>query len=274
MSLTFHLTFPLDCENLSRLLPLLSKDPCVSNQQIAEVTGIGIGKDRSKGKVQPTIDYAIYSGLVASQVENGIRKLEITETGRVLMERDLWLKKPASLWVLHFFLSREGSEAEAWAFFIQEFLPRYGEFGRSTLETELQQRFGGRATVKSINPGVLLNSYLNGNALERIRIIRSKSKSVFLRTNPYIPNAFTVAYILAEIWETKHPERLMVNPIVLSEPGHLARTMGLDELQLQSWLDTLSGLGIIGQMKEAPPYQVRRQWDNRLDLLRRSYDEV
>jgi hypothetical protein len=245
----------------------------VSNQQIAGATGIGIGKDRNKGKVQPTIDYAIYSGLVSSQVESGIRKLEITESGRVLMERDPWLKKPASLWILHFFLSREGSQAEAWSFFIQEFLPRHGEFSRSTLEIELGQKFGERAKVKSINPGVLLNSYLNGNALERIGIIRSKSKSVLLRTNPYIPNAFTVAYILAEIWESKRPERLMVNPTVLSEPGDLARTMGLDGTQLQSWLNTLSALGIIGQMREAPPYQVRRQWDSPLDLLRRSYEE-
>lgn len=273
MSLTFHQTFPLDCENLSKLLPLVNNDPFVSNEHIADATGIGIGKDRSKGKVQPTIDYAVYSGLINSISENGSRKLQITETGRVLIENDPWLKKPASLWVLHYFLSRQGSEAEAWSFFIQEFLPRYGEFTRSILEIELGQKFGERAKVKSINPGVLLNSYLDGKALERIRLIRQRSKNGYSRTQPYIPNAFTVSYLLAEIWEIKRPQRLMVSPTTLLEPGDLARTMNLTESDLQSWLDVLTALGIIGQMREAPPYQVKRQWDDRLELLRRSYVE-
>jgi hypothetical protein len=263
----------MDCENLSKLLSLINNNPSVSNQEIADATGIGIGKDRSKGKVQPTIDYAVYSGLINSLSDNGSRTFQITETGRVLMEKDPWLKKPASLWVLHYFLSREGSEAEAWSFFIQEFLPRYGEFTRPILEIELGQKFAERAKVKSINPGVLLNSYLDGKALERIRLIRQRTKNAYSRTQPYIPNAFTVAYILAQIWETKRPQRLMVSPTTLLEPGDLARTMNLTESELQSWLDVLTALGIIGQLREAPPYQVKRQWEDRLDLLRRSYDE-
>jgi hypothetical protein len=274
MSLTFHQTFPLDCDNLSKLLTVVKSDPLVSNQRIADKTGIGIGKDSGKGKVQPTIDYGIYTGLVTSLVENGARKLDITEPGRVIAEKDPWLKRPASLWVLHYFLSRRGSDAEAWSFFIQEFLPRHGEFSRSALEAELAEKFAQRAKVRSINPGVLLSSYLDGNALERIRMIRSKAKAEFIRTNPYIPNAFTVAYILAEIWETNRPEKLMVSPSALLEPWDLASTMGLDEVQLQSWLDDLSRLGIIVQMREAPPYQVRRQWPSKADLLRRSFDEV
>jgi Protein of unknown function (DUF4007) len=273
MSLTFHQTFPLDCENLMKLLSRVEKDPFVSNEQIAEFTGIGIGKDRGKGKVQPTIDYASYSGLIRSLTENGSRKLQITETGRVLMERDPYLKKPASLWVLHFFLSRDGSEAEAWSFFIQDFLPRYGEFTRGILESELGEKFGKRAKIRSINPGVLLNSYTDGKSLAPLRIIRPKSRSTYGRTQPYIPNAFTVAYILAQVWELKRPQRLMVSPAALLEPGDLARTMSLTESELQAWLDALTALGIVGQMREAPPYQVKRQWDDPLYLLRRSFDE-
>jgi hypothetical protein len=274
MSLTFHQTFPLDCENLSKLLSLVRTNPFASNQQIADQTGIGIGKDSGKGKVQPTIDYAVYTGLVRSSVENGVRKLEITEPGRVIEERDPWLKKPASLWVLHYFLSRQGSDAEAWSFFIHEFLPRHGEFSRSVLEAELAEKFAQRAKIRSINPGILLSSYLEGSALERIRMIRSRAKGEFIRTNPYIPNAFTVAYILAEIWETNRPEKLMVSPSALLEAWDLASTMGLDEVELQSWLDALSRCGIIVQLREAPPYQVRRQWPSKADLLRRSFDEV
>ena len=273
MSLTFHQTFPLDCENISRLLSLINADPSVSNENIAEATGIGIGKDKTKGKVQPTIDYAIYCGLITSFWEQGGRRLQITGVGKVLMKNDPWLKKPTSLWVMHFFLSRDGSDAEAWSFFAQEFLPRYGEFTRRTLEMELDQKFGDRAKIKSINLGVLLNCYLDAGAFEAIRLIRRKSGGFYVRTRPYIPNPFTVAYILAQTWEIRRPQRLMVSHDTLLEPGDLASTMSLTESDLQSWLDALTALGIIAQLREAPPYQVKPQWNEPLELLQRSYDE-
>lgn len=273
MSLTFHQTFSLDCENLAKLLSMVGKHPLVTNKEIADATGIGIGKDERKGKVQPMIDYATYGGLVVATNESEYRRLEYTNIGKIVLQNDEWLKKPSTQWVLHYYLSREGSEAEAWTFFINKFLPRYVEFNRSDLENELDQQFGNRAKVKSINPGVLLNTYLDGNGLGRIRLIREQPKRSYMRTQPYIPNAYTVAYILAEIWEAKHPHRSMVDPIFLFESGHLATMMLLRESDVQSWLDVLTSLGVIEQMREAPPYQVVRRWYDKLDLLQKSYEE-
>lgn len=272
-NLGFHQTFSLDCENLAKLLSLIEKRPLATNVDISQATGIGIGKDVRKGKVQPTIDYATYSGLLKSAGESKSRELQLTEVGKIVLQNDEWLKKPSTQWVLHYHLSHEGSKAEAWVFFVHEFLPNYGEFERINLESELKRQFGDRAKIKSINPGVLLTTYLDSNGLGRIRLIREHAKRNYVRAQPYVPNVYTVAYILAEIWEAKHPSRLMIDPAILIERGHLATTMSLGESEMQSWLDRLTAIGIIGQMREAPPHQVVRQWNNKLDLLLKSYEE-
>src|SRR5438034_7159637 len=44
MSLSFHKTFPLECDNIAKLLRAVAPNPLASNADIAEFTGIGIGK--------------------------------------------------------------------------------------------------------------------------------------------------------------------------------------------------------------------------------------
>ena len=95
-----------------------------------------------------------------------------------------------------------------------------------------------------------------------------------MRTNAYIPNPYIIAYILAELWEKKHPERSMIGEDALFEPGHLATTTGCGEKGIEEALRQLSALGVIKWMREAPPYQIARQWQDKLELLRKSYAEV
>lgn len=273
MSLTFHQTFFLECDNLAKVLSLIVGNPHISNVEISDATGIGIGKDPRQGKVQPTLDYMVYSGLVKPCSDKG-RKLELTDVAKIILENDEWLKKPCSHWVMHYFLSRKDSQAEAWAFFIHEFLPRFSDFDRTVLEKELENKFGERVKVKSINPGVLLSTYLDNNSLGRIRIIREPKKKSYTKTDPYIPNTYLVSYILAEIWETTHFDRSMISPDELSESGHLGTAMALNKTDLQYWVDEMTSLGIVGQMREAPPYQIVRHWNDKLELLRKAYQET
>jgi hypothetical protein len=273
MSLSFHNTFPLERDNLAKILAAASENPSVSNFQIAEKTGIGIGKNPRKGKVQPTLDYAANAGLLNALNFREGRRLQITPIGKTVQSNDPWFKKPTTQWVLHYQLAKLGSEAEAWSFFAHQFLPSHPEFTRTDLEADLSGEFGHKIKLKILNPGVLLNCYLEGGGLERIRLVREQNKRQFVRTQSYIPNAYTVAYILAEIWEARHPGRSMINPATLLEPGHLATTMNLSEAEIASWLDELSSLSLVKQMREAPPYQIAHQWSEKLHLLQKSYDE-
>ncbi|HYJ85777.1 MAG TPA: DUF4007 family protein [Pyrinomonadaceae bacterium] len=273
MSLTFHESFQLERENLAKVLKLFNNDPSITNVQIAEACGIGIGADARKGKVQPTIEYAKHSGLLIETVENHTRRLSLTQFGKIAFQHDAWLRKPTTQWAMHYQISKLGSEAEAWTFLVHEFLPSNVEFERSMLEEALQNKFGDRAKLRSINPGVLLNCYLDGGGLERIRLIREKARHNFMRTQTYIPNHYITAYILAELWEAKHPERSMVGEDALLEPGHLATTMGFGEKELEGALRQMSALGAIAWMREAPPYQVARRWQDKLDLLDKAFIE-
>jgi hypothetical protein len=273
MSLSFHNTFPLERDNLAKLLTLVEESPSITNIQIAEATGIGIGTNPRKGKVQPTVDYATYSGLLhVSSVERK-RRLNLTPIGKLILHNDPWLRKPVTQWVLHYHLSKQDSEAEAWAFFVHEYLPYHAEFERGDLEASLMEKFGHKIKLKILSPGVLLNSYLEGGSLGAIRLVRERMKRKYTRTQPYIPNVYTVAYVLAEVWGAKHAERSMIDPDVLSEPGHLGSTMSLSPIEVRSWLKQMNAVGVITQMQEAPPYQVVRRWSDILELLQKSYDE-
>lgn len=273
MSLSFHESFQLERENVAKLLPLVGKDAFVTNAQVAEASGIGIGMDTRKGKVQPTIEYAKHSGLISETVENKARRLSLTEVGKVVLQNDAWLRKPTTQWAMHYHMSKAGSEAEAWTFLVHEFLPSNVEFERGTLEEALLAKFGHRAKLRSINPGVLLNCYLDGGGLERIRLIREQATRKFMRTQTYIPNAYAVAYVLAELWEAKHPEHSMIGEDALLESGHLATTMSLGKKEIEELLPQMSAQGVITQMRDAPPYQVARRWQDKLDLLQKSYTE-
>lgn len=273
MNLTFHQTFTLECENLAKVLALVSENPSLTNVEIAEATGIGIGKNERQGKVQPTLDYAVYTGLLQPPQSRAGQRFRLTDVGKLVFDKDRWLKRPATQWVLHYHLSRPDGETAAWSYFVHEFLPAQGTFERATLESELGGKFPS-VKVKSINPGVLLNTYTDSGALGRIRLVKEGAKRSYVRGQPYVPNVYTMAYLLAEIWDRSHRDRIMIDPAVLLEPGHLATTSGLGEQDLRALLDEMTASGIIDQMREAPPHQVIRRWDDKLGLLEMSYNEA
>lgn len=271
MSLTFHESFQLERENVAKVLALFTNNPSATNAQVAEVTGIGIGADVRKGKVQPTIEYAKYCGLLNEMVERNTRRLSPTEIGQIIHQQDTWLRKPTTQWAMHYHISKQGSEAEAWEFLVHEFLPLNVEFDRPALEEALLKKFGHRAKLRSINPGALLNCYLDGGGLERIRLVREQAKRKYMRIKTYVPGPYIGAYILAEIWDSKHPDRSMVGEDALLEPGHLATTMGWGGKEVEDALRQMNSLGVIGLMREAPPYQVARRWHDKFDLLLKAY---
>src|SRR5262245_3585512 len=199
MSLTFHETFPLEFENLAKLLEVVVEKPSVSNVEIHDLTGIGIGQDPRKGLVQPTIEYAVCVGLITS--EPGERRINLTDVGRVIFEHDRQMKKPVTQWALHYHLSRVGGKAEAWAHFVHEFLPQRQKFARGEFEKSIEEKFSDRAKLRSIKPGLVLSSYTESRALGLLRLLRESGRE-YVRARPHIPiPPYIIGYILAEIWD-------------------------------------------------------------------------
>jgi Protein of unknown function (DUF4007) len=271
MSLSFHESFPLECENIAKLLAVVVEKPSVSNVAIAELTGLGIGKNPRKGLVQPTIEYADCAGLIT--VEPRGRQINLTDVGRMIFEHDRQMKKPVTQWALHYHLSRVGGKAEAWAHFVHEFLPHHQKFERAEFEKSIEEKFSGRAKLRSIKPGLVLNSYTESRGLGLLRLLRESGRE-YTHVWPNIPiPPYIIGYILAEIWDAQHPKRIMIDLDKLSEPGHLGPTIGLKDPDLQGQLNNLAHIGVIGQMREAPPFQVVKQWGDKLELLRQAFAE-
>ena len=271
MSLTFHETFSLERQNISKLLDAIAQNPFVSDVEIADATGIGIGKTGKGGKVRPTIKYAAFCGLLNTQSDS--KGMFLTQAGLVVRENDEWLNSPTTQWLMHYFLSSKEVGATAWIHFVHEFLPFRDEFERETV----------RDFLDSINPtlnektrvanvGLLFKSYIDNSGLYRTKIFREVVKDRFFKETSTYPNVYLAAYILAEIWDAKHPEKTGVEPSVLLEPGHFATTMNMNKTDVQDCLNEMNAVGLIEQMREAPPFQVVRRWTNKFELLQRAYE--
>lgn len=273
MNLYFHKAFPLERDNISKILAFVAENPSADRHKIAEETGIGIGKSASDGKVRPTILYAVYSGLLTDESAQSKNDILLSAAGKIIFENDPRLKSAITQWVMHYFLSRTENEILVWSFFIHDFLPRHSEFEVETLRSELERKLETSEENVTDYRKILIACYADGNALSKVNLIESYEKDKYIRGRANYPNAYLAAYILAEIWEAKHPDKSMVEPSVLRESGHFATTMNLNEGDLQNCLNEMSAIpNIISQRREAAPFMVVRHWTNKFDLLCRAYE--
>jgi hypothetical protein len=273
MKAYFHKSFILERDNISKVLAFASENSTADRFKIAEETGIGIGKSASDGKVQPTIQYAVYSGLLTDESAESKNNISLSELGKIIFENDQRLKNSITQWVMHYFLARTENEALIWSFFVHEFLPQFPNFESDDLERGLRDRFSDLSErINKENRRILTSCYTDGNALSKTGLLESYEKDKYIRGNSNQSNPYLAAYILAETWEAKHPEKSMIEPSALYESGHLVTTLNLADGDLQNCLDEMSAIGVIEQMREAPPFQVVRRWTDKFDLLRRAYE--
>lgn len=274
MSLTFQRSFKLELNNVAKILDAAVEIPFASRHEIADFTGIPIGKNEIHGKVDPTILYATYSGLIQTTTQDNKRKRELTKFGQIVYEHDKRLRRNETKWAMHYFLSDFVKGAPAWNYFTHEFLPYFTSFSKDDFIRGLQTKFPDLSSrYIDENKSTVLLCYTEYDALGKLKIIESYEKDNYIRGNEKYPNAYLAAYILAEIWEAKHADKSMIEPQILLESGHFATTLNLNEGDLQSCLNEMSAIGAISQMREAPPFQVVRGWTDKFDLLQRAYKE-
>lgn len=176
---------------------------------------------------------------------------------------------------MHYFLSNTLTGATAWKFFVHEFLPQRVKFDREDLKRELTALNPTlNEKSKTANLGLLLKSYTSKAGLYKTKLVQEHSGQWF-SSQPLdcSSNVYLVAYLLAEIWEAQHPDKMMVEPSVLLEQGNFATSLGLPASELASRLRDLTAIGAVDQMREAPPFQVVRRWSDKFALLRRAYQE-
>ena len=103
-NLNFHLTFRPERQYISSLLGAIDSCNDADIQEISAATGIPTGK--SSGKVEPTIRYAEYMGLLKQQKADGKYTFEHTPLGQCAADEDPGLLEKLTLLIMHTMLVR------------------------------------------------------------------------------------------------------------------------------------------------------------------------
>lgn len=273
MKAYFHKSFSLDRSNISKVLFSVSENSSPDRFRIAKETGIGIGKNPSDGKVQPTIQYAVYAGLLNDNSAKSNCDIFLSEIGNIIFENDARLKNSVSQWVMHYFLCRTENESLIWSYFIHKFLQKFPEFDGSLLEEELKYEFFGLSKRNiAENCRILIDTYISENGLNKVGILKRTEKNEFALRKVIYPNVYLAAYILAEIWEAKNSDKPKLGMPILLENGHLATTLMLKDYSLRNCLYELKAINAINQEWNDNSLQIIPKWTDKFDLLRRAYE--
>ena len=88
-----------------------------------------------------------------------------TEMGKVIYEKDPRLKSLTTQWFLHHELTNDPERAEAWHFFVHDFLPSHKTFTKDELLSGLTNKLRAHSE-KHFGPGSKLNKVILRKILE------------------------------------------------------------------------------------------------------------
>lgn len=125
--------------------------------------------------------------------KTGILKgVKLTQNGKIIFENDPKLESLITQWFMHHGLTQSSSEAEAWCFFINEFLPQNNTFTRDQLEVSLGMKLMGHSVQhfskgRPMNKTItrkLLDCYLNKDALGGLNLLKKDKEGNYISLEP------------------------------------------------------------------------------------------
>ncbi len=180
MTVYFHANFGLNRKRMSSLLQLALQNPRYGNDQLAKEFGYG-----------PPYASRYRSWLHKTGIIDLELPVTLTEKGRVVCENDPSFETLGLKWLLHWELCSDPYRAEAWYFFINEFLPKNLQFTKNDLlmgvtnklRTHSEEHFGPGSEMNKVIVRKLLECYLEEYALADLGIIRQED-SLYIRQQP------------------------------------------------------------------------------------------
>ncbi len=274
-NLDFHKTFKPERNCLSSLLT----DSVICNGktivEISQITGIPTGA--SSGKVEPTIMYLEYMGLIQKTLLNKRYNFDLTRLGNCILQEDPGLVEPLTLLLMHCYLCRPCSGAAVWGYIINNLFPRYhNSISKENLEKELQTAF-----VKQVNYSPFNGSYLE--LFEQLHIIKILDNKYSILSHNYNPEfVFGYGLILYEYWD----EWIHLNNDITDETdcSHEITADLLEQIGFRNpfgWslqeeygvLESLHDKQIIELNRQMVPFSVRRLYSKE-DIIDSLYSEL
>lgn len=245
----FHQTFPPTPAYIGRILSIAQGKPR-SVREIADLTGIPQGK--SSGKVVPHLKYAVYMGLIESDITAPM----LTPLGEIIRTEDWACSEPLTQWLLHCRLA-SCTGAPMWYYFVRMLLNQNQQgISRAYLLEQMQIQFG----ITKFPP--LLTTYQEFSAID---YLSTDSKTTIAIAPQRIEQnyLYLYGYVLLHEWEAALPR---TSEITADELNALAcaTVLGLTENQWFEVLEMLASHGICRINKQLSPFTLVRLADTQM----------
>lgn len=274
-NLNFHQTFKPERQYISGLLSEIECCNGLDIQEISNQTGIPTGK--SSGKVEPTISYAEYMGLIKKQKCDGKYELEYTALGECIRDEDSGLLEKLTLLLMHCMIVRPYGGAELWAYIIHSVFPKYrNSLTIKQFEKEIELQFGTSVKMAPFNgcyQDLFSSLNLVGISGDQIQINAQKLDGDFV---------YLYAYVLFEYWKEwlENTDSTEVTLASISEitSEHLKKigfknVFGWSEKEEYQVLEMMASKGLIVLNRQMIPFTVRRVVDTE-SLIELLYSEL
>ena len=181
MTVYFHGSFGLNRKYMSGVLATSLKKPNATGDEIAEPFGY---KAPFTGRYK--------SWLHKTGLSTKGRKTELTPVGEVVWKNDPKFESLVTQWLLHHELSTDPERAEAWHFFVHEFLPKHRSFSVEELEDGLAMKlmshhpshFGRGSSMIKVIARKIIQCYTEPEALGALGILSTTNKKTFVVHKP------------------------------------------------------------------------------------------
>jgi len=196
MTVLFHGNFALNRNRMAKLIQLALNHPDYKDKELAQPFDYGA----------PFA--AIYRSWLhkTGLAEMGL-PLVLTPMGKVILEKDPTLESIITQWFLHHELVTDAERAEAWHYFILEFLPEHTTFNKEQLLTGLTQKLSPHS-MQHFGPGSKLNQqilrkiiqvYTEPSGLGELALIVAEDKK-FRQLTPIVLGPWETTAALAKAY--------------------------------------------------------------------------
>lgn len=259
-NLNFHQTFKPERQYLSSLLAEIERCNGLDVQGISNQTGIPTGI--SSGKVEPSICYAEYMGLVTKEKKDGKYFLSYTSLGKHINEEDAGFLEKLSLLAMHCMLVRPFSGAEMWAHVFHGIFPKYrNQMTSKQFDKEIEIQFGSgikMAPFSGCYQELFASLGLIAIRDDTVKLCSSKIDSDFVYLYAFI------LYTYWDEWIANAPSNLTslasaseITADHLKQIG-FRNPFGWDEKEEYQVLELLASKQLIALNRQMVPFTVRR----------------
>ncbi|HEU4326452.1 MAG TPA: DUF4007 family protein [Roseiflexaceae bacterium] len=264
--LRFNQGFPLYRERLSGMLRCIAAGQATSDESVGAFMG-----------VNPYMVEGVRGWLCKTGLGRGTSKeYTLSPFGSIIAAHDPNLQRPATLWLLHYYLvSQHEERAEVWYRCFNEFLMPGQPFTAAALEDHvfraLEQTPGNKSGVAN-DTKELIKTYTNAAALGNLGLIVRQNKTEIVSGTPALPDPLITAYVLFDSWPRQFGS---VDTVRLSQlvdtPESIGRVFLANNTQVRELIGGMQSMGLLTFADTQHEPVTRHFHDAPIALLERYY---